>query len=40
MGKRHTEEDKKLMVSLYVNGKSVQEICEKIKSQEVLYTIG
>ena len=38
MGKRHTEEDKKLMVSLYVNGKSVQEICEKNQiSRSALY---
>lgn len=38
MGKRHTEEDKKLLVSLYENGKSVQEICEKYQiSRSALY---
>ena len=29
MGKRHTEKDKKYLVSLYESGISVQEICEK-----------
>lgn len=38
MGKRHTEEDKKFLVSLYENGKSVQEICEKYQiSRSALY---
>ncbi len=38
MGKRHTEEDKKHLVSLYENGITVQEICEKYEiSRSALY---
>ncbi len=38
MGKRHTEEDKKNLVSLYESGNSVQEICEKYQiSRSTLY---
>ena len=39
MGKRHTEEDKKLLVSLYENGKSAKRFVKNIKSQEAFYTI-
>ena len=40
MGKRHTEEDKKFLVSLYENEKSAKRFVKNIKFQEALYTIG